>query len=71
MELYEACITFPVPLVGVVISQEEVQLFTDSRDRKKWDKLSEFFAIIVTTEHLENARISSAVGRDEVNKTIY
>lgn len=46
--------------------QEEVVLYTDSRDRKRWDQLSEFFAIIITTEHLENARIKSAIGRDEV-----
>lgn len=48
------------------MSQEKVQLYTDSRERRKWDNLSEFYAIIVTTEHLENARIKNAVSRDEV-----
>lgn len=49
------------------LRQDEVALYTDLRSRREWDKLSEFFAIIKTTEHLENARIKSAVGRDEVS----
>lgn len=46
--------------------QDEVTLYSNARERRAWDKLSEFFAIIKTTEHLENARIKSAVERDEV-----
>ena len=46
--------------------QDEVSLYDNARERRQWDKLSEFFAIIKTTEHLENARIKSAIGRDEV-----
>lgn len=56
---------FPVFFVFVIV-QDEVTLFSNARERRQWDKLSEFFAIIKTTEHLENARIKSAVGRDEV-----
>lgn len=41
-------------------------MYSNAKERRKWDKLSEFFAIIKTTEHLENARIKSAIGRDEV-----
>ncbi|CAN0208054.1 unnamed protein product, partial [Discosporangium mesarthrocarpum] len=47
---------------------EELSLFSNARDRRKWDKLSEFFAIIKTTEYLENARIKSAVGRAEYTR---
>lgn len=47
-------------------SQDEVSLYSNARERRQWDKLSEFFAILKTTEHLENARIKSAIGRDEV-----
>ncbi|CAM9683449.1 unnamed protein product [Scytosiphon promiscuus] len=46
--------------------EDEVSLYSNARERRQWDKLAEFFAIIKTTEHLENARIKSAVGRDEV-----
>ncbi|CAM9373777.1 unnamed protein product [Laminaria digitata] len=47
---------------------EEVTLYSDAWERRKWDKLSEFFAIIKTTEHLENARIKSSIGRDEYTR---
>lgn len=63
------CLCFFPPLVFVfffVFAQDEVTLYSNARERRQWDKLSEFFAIIKTTEHLENARIKSAVGRDEV-----
>ncbi len=43
-----------------------MSLYSNAKERRQWDKLSEFFAIIKTTEHLENARIKSAIGRDEV-----
>lgn len=48
-----------------------MSLYDNARERRQWDKLSEFFAIIKTTEHLENARIKSAIGRDEVRMSIH
>lgn len=53
---------------AVLVAQDEVSLYDNARERRQWDKLSEFFAIIKTTEHLENARIKSAIGRDEVRR---
>ena len=53
------------------VVQDEVTLYSNARERRQWDKLSEFFAIIKTTEHLENARIKSAIGRDEVGVFVY
>lgn len=54
-------------LSSLLIMQDEVSLYDNAKERRQWDKLSEFFAIIKTTEHLENARIKSAIGRDEVH----
>ncbi|KAG5182410.1 VPS28 protein-domain-containing protein [Tribonema minus] len=46
--------------------EEELSLHNNTpKERKKWDQLAEFFAIIKTVEHLENARIKNAIGRDE------
>lgn len=65
---HNRALSFGALLTAACAAQDEVSLYSSARERRKWDKLSEFFAIIKTTEHLENARIKSAVGRDEVTR---
>jgi ESCRT-I complex subunit VPS28 len=45
---------------------EELTLGNSSaKDRRRWDQLAEFFAIITSVEHLENARIKNAIERND------
>lgn len=71
--MFHVCVFWMLFLDGfravLVFAQDEVTLYSNAKERRQWDKLSEFFAIIKTTEHLENARIKSAVGRDEVRRS--
>ena len=46
----------------------EVKLYDSIRDRRKWDRLSEFFAIIKTVEHLESARIKGSIEASDYTK---
>ncbi|CAN0009625.1 unnamed protein product, partial [Phaeothamnion confervicola] len=46
-------------------SDDDIVLYPTMAERRKGEKLAEFYAIIKTTEHLENARIKSAIERDE------
>ncbi len=35
---------------------EEVQLYSNTKERRKWDQLGDLFAILKTVEHLEAVR---------------
>lgn len=63
----------PPPAYGAVmkgysrqqsVEQEEVVLYSNIKERRKWDQLGDLFAILKVVEHLESARIKSAVDRD-------
>ncbi|KAF1318377.1 Vacuolar protein sorting-associated protein 28, partial [Globisporangium splendens] len=43
----------------------EVKLWNDTKDRRKFEDLSDLFAIIKTTEHLEAAYVRDAITPDE------
>lgn len=56
----------PLRREGSDLEDEEISLHNNTaKERKRWVALAEFFAIIKTVEHLENARIKSAISRDE------
>jgi len=44
---------------------EDVKLYKNTRERQRYDRLAEFYAIIKTTEHLENARLSNSIDKEE------
>ena len=46
----------------------EVQLFSNSRERRQYDDLADLFSIIKTTEHLEKAYSMDAVSNEEYTK---
>lgn len=48
-----------------VRSRPEVRLFTNMRERRKYDALKDLYAIIKSVEHLEIAYVKDAVGKDE------
>ncbi len=39
-----------------ITQDEEVQLYTSTKERRKWDQLGDLFAILKTVEHLEAVR---------------
>mmetsp|Transcript_17199 Transcript_17199/g.25477 ORF Transcript_17199/g.25477 Transcript_17199/m.25477 type:complete len:222 (+) Transcript_17199:30-695(+) len=44
----------------------EISLHNNTaKERRQWDELAEFFAIIKTVEHLENARIRNSIEKDK------
>ncbi|DAZ92921.1 TPA: hypothetical protein N0F65_011497, partial [Lagenidium giganteum] len=45
--------------------EQEVKLWTDTKDRRKFEDLSDLYAIIKTTEHLETAYVRDAISQDE------
>ncbi len=42
--------------VGDITPDEEVQLYSSTKERRKWDQLGDLFAILKTVEHLEAVR---------------
>jgi len=44
------------------------KLYADTRQRRKYEDLADFFAIVKVTEHLERAYIKSAISQDEYTK---
>eukprot|EP01084_Bolivina_argentea_P298341 514101_1 len=51
--------------VGDITQDEEVQLYSSTKERRKWDQLGDLFAILKTVEHLEAVRIQGVVSADE------
>ncbi|CAH0480636.1 unnamed protein product [Peronospora belbahrii] len=49
-------LTFPPPQVN-----QEIKLWADTNDRRKYEDLSDLFAIFKTTEHLEAAYVRDAI----------
>lgn len=47
-------------------SFNEIELFESSREREHYDNLSDLYAIIIATEHLERAYARDAITRVEV-----
>ncbi|CAM9541013.1 unnamed protein product [Heterosigma akashiwo] len=47
------------------LMMEDVKLYKNTRERQRYDRLAEFYAIIKTTEHLENARLSNSIDKEE------
>ncbi|KAJ3186255.1 Vacuolar protein-sorting-associated protein 28 [Gaertneriomyces sp. JEL0708] len=45
--------------------EPEVRLYTNNREREKYDNLADLYSIIVATEHLERAYIRDAVSAQE------
>ncbi len=42
--------------IGDISQDEEVQLYSSTKERRKWDQLGDLFAILKTVEHLEAVR---------------
>ncbi len=42
--------------VSDLTQDEEVQLYSSTKERRKWDQLGDLFAILKTVEHLEAVR---------------
>ncbi|TYZ57327.1 hypothetical protein PybrP1_002919 [[Pythium] brassicae (nom. inval.)] len=47
------------------LADQEVRLWKDTKERRKFEDLSDLFAIIKTTEHLEAAYVRDAITPDE------
>lgn len=48
---------------------QEIDLYTTSRERQKYDDQANLFAIIMATEQLERAYARDDISRDEVCRT--
>ncbi|CAG8458429.1 5749_t:CDS:2 [Rhizophagus irregularis] len=55
----------PVPSEHNFVLDEEVRLYTNNKDREKYENLADLYAIIVTMEHLEKAYVRDSVTADE------
>jgi ESCRT-I complex subunit VPS28 len=44
---------------------QEVRLFTNNKNREKYDNMADLFSIIVLMEHLEKAFIRDSITADE------
>mmetsp|Transcript_199 Transcript_199/g.389 ORF Transcript_199/g.389 Transcript_199/m.389 type:complete len:247 (+) Transcript_199:129-869(+) len=47
------------------LMMETVRLHKNIKERQQYDRMAEFYAIIKTTEHLENARLSNSIDKEE------
>jgi ESCRT-I complex subunit VPS28 len=45
---------------------QEIKLWADTKDRRKYEDLADLFAIFKTTEHLEAAYVRDAITPEEV-----
>lgn len=48
---------------------QEVELYTNSRERQQYDEQANLYAIITATEHLERAYAKDDITREEVSAT--
>ncbi|CAG8575046.1 9979_t:CDS:2 [Funneliformis caledonium] len=55
----------PVPSEHSLALDEEVRLYTNNKDREKYENLADLYAIIVTMEHLEKAYVRDSVTASE------
>lgn len=48
-------------ILTLLLQMQEIRLFTNNKDREKYDNMADLFSIIVLMEHLEKAFIRDSI----------
>lgn len=54
-------------MMDVSEGEQEIELYSNSRERQQYDEQANLFAIITATEHLERAYAGNAISREQVS----